>query len=76
MWNGAWWMFAGPMTMILFFGAIIALIVLLVRWLDGSKRNTGAPPSGKAPLDILKERFARGKIDKEEYEERRKLLQD
>jgi putative membrane protein len=29
---------------------------------------------GRTPLDILKERFARGEIDKEEYEERRRTL--
>ncbi len=33
-----------------------------------------APPPPRTPLDILKERFAQGEIDKEEYEERRRVL--
>jgi putative membrane protein len=32
-----------------------------------------APP-GRSPLDILKERFARGEIDKEVLEKRRRVL--
>jgi len=55
---------------------VIAVAVLLVRWLGGPWQ-AGAPhqsPLARTPLDILKERFARGEIDKEEFEERRRIL--
>ncbi|WP_366554824.1 SHOCT domain-containing protein [Aquibaculum sediminis] len=65
--------------MIAFWGAIIVLLVLLVRWFGGA--STPNPPSSasasrRSPLEILQERFAKGEIDKEDYEERRKLLSD
>jgi putative membrane protein len=31
-------------------------------------------PPTRTPLDILKERFARGEIDKTEFEDRRRVL--
>ena len=48
------------------------MVVLLVRWLGGPGYGGAlhSPPGG-TPLDILKERFAKGEIDKEEFEERR-----
>ncbi len=78
MWDGGWhgWFF-GPIMMIVFIAVAVVVVVLLVRWLGGPGIG-GAPyhPPGKTPLDILKERFARGEIDKEEFEERRRALGD
>jgi putative membrane protein len=67
----------GGIFMILMMVLIIGAVVLLVRWLGGPWPGHmgmhGAPPGHKA-LDILKERFARGEIDKAEFEERRRAL--
>jgi len=73
-WGGA--MIFGPLFMILILALVIAIVVLLVRWLGGPWPSMTAShmPQSRAPLDILKERFARGEIDKEEYEERRRVL--
>ncbi|MGE0333930.1 MAG: SHOCT domain-containing protein [Gammaproteobacteria bacterium] len=71
-------MIFGPLFMILVLAVVIAVAVLLVRWLGGPWHGT-APhqqPPGRTPLDILRERFARGEIDKEEFEERRRVLGD
>lgn len=80
MWGGGFGWFFGPLTMILVLVAIVAAIVVMVRWLDGSRlgsyRDDPLPGSGRTtPLDILKERFAKGEIDKKEFEDRRKALE-
>lgn len=75
MWGGGPWMFVGPLMMIVFIAVIVIIVVLLVRWLGGPRH--GVTPHllpGRGPLDILRERFARGEIDKEEFEERRRVL--
>ncbi|WP_292413507.1 SHOCT domain-containing protein [Mesorhizobium sp.] len=74
-WGGGWAMIFGPLFMILFFVVLVAAVLPLARWLGGP----GAVPThhslpGRTPLDILKERFARGEIDKNEFEERRRVL--
>jgi putative membrane protein len=74
MWGGGWGMLFGPLTMILLIAAVVAVVVLLARWLSGTRRGGYGSPPGKTPLDILQERFARGEIDKEEFEERRRVL--
>lgn len=80
MWGGEWgWghMIFGSLAMVLFWGGIILVIVFLVRWLGaGLGSQQMSPPPGKTALDILKERFARGEIDKDEFEERKRLLSE
>jgi len=81
-WGGRWhdgwgWghMFFGSFMMLLFWGGLVILIVLAVRWMSaGSLRGGDGPAPGNRALDILDERYARGEIDKQEYEERRRLL--
>ena len=79
-WDGRWYgMIFGPLIMILVLAVVIAIAVLLVRWLGGpwhgAKPTHHAPPE-HTPLDILKARYARGQIDKAEFEERRSILGD
>jgi putative membrane protein len=75
-WGGGWdGMFFGPLFMLLVLIAVVVAVVLLMRRPGGSWQGT-TPPPGRTPLDILKERFARGEIDKAEYEERRRVLGD
>lgn len=69
-------MIFGPLFLILVLALVIAVAVLLVRWLAGPWQGTSQPMPGRTPLDILRERFARGEIDKDEFEERRRVLGD
>lgn len=77
-WTGwGYGMFWGPLFMILVLAAVIAVTVVIVRGLGGPQSWAPPPhhmPPGRTALDILKERYARGEIDKEEFEERRRVL--
>ncbi len=60
--------------MIAFWGGIIVLIVLAVRWLGSSPSRHDRPAGRPSALEILEERYARGEIDHEEFERRKQLL--
>jgi putative membrane protein len=62
-----WWMVFGVILMILFWGGIITLIIWGIGRL--SRHGTIGKPT---PLDILKERYARGEITKEQFEQMKK----
>jgi putative membrane protein len=51
--------------------AIVAGIVWLVRTLSVRSNQNG---SGSSAMRILEDRFARGEIDRDEFEERRRTL--
>lgn len=58
-------------------GWIIGLLVLVaIIWLISQAFTKGGQPIEKknSALDILKERYARGEIDKQEFETRKKDL--
>jgi putative membrane protein len=65
-------------SMILFWGAVIFGIVLLVRYFSRSGQPPAAPPrsaeSPPSPERLLAERFARGEIDEEQYRQHLAVL--
>lgn len=69
--NGGWgWMGFGMIGMSLFWILLIVAIVALVNgaWRSGTSAER---PQEKTALDILKERYARGEIEKEEFEQKK-----
>ncbi|MDX2481460.1 MAG: SHOCT domain-containing protein [Desulfuromusa sp.] len=78
---GRWMMGAGMgwfgmIFMLVFWGLIIAGVVLLIKWLvqnTGSNRSSVAATDSKA-MDILKQRYARGEIARDEFESMKKDL--
>ena len=67
--GGGWGMGFGMIGMMLFCVLIIVVIVVLVRWTSGSGPHSRT--HSKSALDVLKERYARGEIDKQEFEEKK-----
>lgn len=81
MWGGydgfswGWGMGFGMISMVLFWVLIILGIVILVKWIAaGSSGSDSGAAREKTALDILKERYARGEIDREEFEQKKKDL--
>ena len=67
------WGLGGGLMMILFWAAIILFIVWIVREISG-KNNSDKTHHSKSALDTLNERYAKGEIDKKEFEEKKKDL--
>jgi putative membrane protein len=73
-WGGGWgWGWFGIVHMVLWWFLIVLGIVVLAKWLFGGGGSSRAAGDDRA-LAILRERFARGEIDKAEFDARRRDL--
>lgn len=70
--DGSWgWMGGG---MWISWILLIVVVVVLIKALTG--RGVGSPTEHlESPLEILKARYARGEIDEEEFQHRRRELE-
>jgi putative membrane protein len=66
---GGW----GGLSMVVWWVLIIAGIVALVAWLSRQGR-AGGGINRLSALDVLKERYAKGEINKQEFEEKKRGL--
>ncbi len=64
-WGMGWWWIIGLIIVV----AVVWMVIKSMTRNNGSSQTTG-----KSALDTLKERYASGEIDKEEFEERKKDL--
>jgi putative membrane protein len=69
-----WWMVFGGILMLAFWGGVIALVVWGIRNLTGRGGSESNTTETRNPLDIAKERYARGEISKDEFDQIKKDL--
>ena len=69
---GWWWLM--PIFVIVFWALVIAGIVILIRSITKGIRTDSSPKQSDSPMEILKQRYARGEINKQEFEEKKKDL--
>ena len=60
-------MIVGPFVALLAIIGVVVIIVWILQWASDYRRR-------RTTLHILNERFARGEIDRNEYEEKRRLI--
>ena len=74
------WGLGGMIMMIFFWVILIIGAILIIRYFTAGHSGVAAPGgviSGERdPLEILKERYAKGEIDSQEFEERKRTLED
>lgn len=76
---GSWGMGGfGMIFMMVFWALAIAGLIFLVKWLvQATKGDKGRKLGGSlGAIEILKQRYARGEIDKAEFESKKRTLED
>ncbi|MBI4524149.1 MAG: SHOCT domain-containing protein [Deltaproteobacteria bacterium] len=69
-WMWGLWGIGMGLFMLVFWGAVIVGIVLGIRWLI----SHGKPSQSDSAVEILRQRYARGEINKEEFEAKKRDL--
>jgi putative membrane protein len=72
-WGMGWGMGFGWLLFVLFWVLIIAVLLLAVKRLMSSAQTAGGAPQ-QTPLEILQSRYARGEIEREEYQQKKNDL--
>ncbi len=79
-WGGGWMMIITWVFWLLLIGAGIWLLVTVIRRNSQPQTHPPTPsaslPAGDTALEILKQRYARGEITKEEYDDMRRAIAD
>jgi len=65
----------GGLLMLLFWGVLIVAAVVGVRWLWDQGRPAAGRGREESSLEILKRRYARGEIEREEFEMKKRDLE-
>ncbi len=74
MWWGGWWIFPIIMfiIMMVFFFLMSGRRGFRPPWMQGSDRHHRESTDSETPLEILKKRYAKGEITKEEFDQMKK----
>jgi putative membrane protein len=70
-WDWVW----GTLMMIVFWGGLVAVIVFAVRVFGGDPRRGSGDAQIPDARTVLENRFARGEISQEEFEQRKRVLE-
>lgn len=69
-WGGGFWMLGGLLLLI----GVIIVVVWAVTAVSRGGRAPSGDPTRATPNEILRERFARGEINEQEFEQAKKVL--
>lgn len=71
--HGGYGIFGGGLFSLIIIGIIIYFII---KMFDKNGNNSNTSNKKASAMDLLNERYAKGEIDEEEYDRRKKVLKD
>jgi putative membrane protein len=78
---GGWWIFPTMMPLLMIVVVVVMLYFLFGRggpkppWWNDSDRSSGHSRDSETAMEVLKKRYAKGEITREEFEQIKKDLQ-